>query len=84
MKLEELLKPKYEVHIVCDKEEENIEIKGSIPSVLTALSNFVSALDKNGVPRNLIEYALKQGFMTEKELNESTKEKIDELIKKIL
>lgn len=83
MKIEELLKPKYEVHIVCNEKENYTKVSGSTPSLLTALSSFINALNENKIPKELIEYAVKQGFMSYKELRESTKEHLENLLNKL-
>ena len=83
MKIEELLKPKYEVHIVCNEKEKYMNVSGSTPSILTALSSFINALNESKIPKELIEYAVKQGFMSDKELRESTKENLEKLLNKL-
>lgn len=83
MDIKDLLKPKYEVHIVCNKKENYTKVSGNLPSLLTALSTHVNALKENGVTENMINYAVKQGLLNDKELTKETKKNIDALIKEI-
>ena len=83
MKLKDLLKPKYEVHIVCNEKEKYTKVSGNLPSLLTALSTYVNVLKENGVTENMINYAVKQALLNDEELAKETKKNIDELIKEI-
>lgn len=83
MKLEDLLKPEYEVHIIHNKKESYTKASGTLPSLLTALSMLVKALKKNGATDNMINYAVKQGLMSNEQLDKEIKENLDELIKKM-
>lgn len=83
MKLKDLLKPDYDVHIVCNEKEQYTKASGNTPSLLTALSCYVKALKENKIDENCIRYAVEQGLMSDEELNKKTKENLDEIIKKI-
>ena len=83
MKLEDLLKPKFEVHIVCNEKEHYTKASGNTPSLLTALSAFVESLKDNDIDEELIRYAVNQGLMSDEQLDKQTKESLDKLIKKI-
>lgn len=83
MELKDLLKPNFEVHIVCNEEENYTKASGSTPALLTALSCFVSTLKENKIDEELIKYAVEQGLMSDEELDKKTKENLDEIIKKI-
>lgn len=84
MKLKDLLKPNFEVHIVCNDKENYTKASGSTPSLLTALSCFVSTLKESKVDEKLIRYAVEQGFKDEKEIESELKKKLDELMKKYI
>lgn len=83
MKLEDLLMPKYEVHIVSNKEENYINVKGSVAGLLNALSHLVKNLRENGVKDEDIDYAVKQAKMSDEELKKSILDKLDKLSKKL-
>lgn len=83
MDIKDLLKPKFEVHIVCNEKEHYTKASGNTPSLLTALSAFVEALKENNIDDELIRYAVNQGLMSDEQLDKETKESIDKLIKKI-
>ena len=83
MDIKDLLKPKFEVHIVCNEKEHYTKASGSTASLLTALSAFVEALKENNIDEEFIRYAVNQGLMTDEQLDKETKKSLDELIKKI-
>lgn len=83
MDIKKLLEPNFDVHIVCNEKENYTKVSGTIPNLLTALSCFVSALKKNEIDDEMIKYAVNQGLMNEKELDEELKKKLDELMRKI-
>lgn len=83
MKLEGLLTPNFEVHIVYNEKENYTKASGNIPSLLTALSIFVKALKENKLDDETIKYAVEQGLKSEKERNKELDKKIDEIMKKI-
>ena len=83
MDIKDLLKPKFEVHIVCNEKEHYTKASGNRPSLLTALSSFVEALKKNNIDDELIRYAVNQGLMSDEELSKETMKSIDEIMKKI-
>ena len=81
--MKDLLKPEFEVHIVCNEKENQTKASGTTPNLLTALSVFVRALKENKIDEELIKYAVEQGLMSDEELNKKTKENLDKIIKKI-
>lgn len=83
MKLENLLMPEYEVHIVSNKKEGYIKVKGSVAGLLNALSNLVENLKSNGVEDEDIDSAVNLGKMTDEELKKSVLEKLDKVSEKI-
>lgn len=83
MDIKDLLKPKYELHVVHNAKESYVQVSGNLPSLLTALSALVNALKENGVSENLINHAVKQGLLSDEELSKETSRNIDELMKKI-
>ena len=83
MDIKDLLKPEFEVHIVCNEKENYTKASGTTPSLLTALSCFVSSLRENKIDEELIKYAVNQGLMDKEELDSKMKKKLDELMKKI-
>ena len=83
MDIKDLLKPKFEVHIVCNEKENYTKAAGNTPSLLTALSAFVEALKENDIDEEFIRYAVNQGLMTDEQLDKKTKKNLDKLIKKI-
>lgn len=83
MDIKDLLKPKYEVHVVHNEKESYTKVSGNLPSLLTALRTLVNALKENGVSKNLINHAVKQGLLNDEELSKETSRNIDELMKKI-
>lgn len=85
MNLKDILIPKYDVHLVMNEERLQRDIKGNIPSLLTALSDYVEILKKNGIEEKLIRYAVEQGFKEKKDIDmKEIDKKLDELINKIL
>ena len=80
MKLENLLMPEYEVHIVSNKKEGYIKVKGSVAGLLNALSNLVENLKSNGVEDEDIDSAVNLGKMTDEELKGKVLEKLDNVI----
>lgn len=68
-----------EVHIVCNDKEDYIKIKGSNLSLLATLGCFVNELKETGIDKKLIEYSVKQGLMTDEELEQHTKENIKKM-----
>ena len=84
MNLKDILIPKYDVHLVMNEERLQRDIKGNIPSLLTALSDYVEILKKNGIEEKLIRYAVEQGFKEKKEVtDEELNKKVNELFRKI-
>lgn len=84
MNLKDILIPKYDVHLVMNEERLQRDIKGNIPSLLTALSDYVEILKKNGIEEKLIRYAVEQGFKEKKDIDmKEIDKKLDELINKI-
>lgn len=83
MRFEKLLNPEYEVHIVHNEKESYTKASGNLPSLLTALSTLVNVLKENKATESMINYAVKQGLMTDEELSEETMKSIDELMRKI-
>lgn len=83
MKLEDLLIPKYEVHMVSDSNEKYIKVKGSAISLLTALSCFIKNLKDNGIKDKDIDEAVNLAKMTDEELNRSLLEKFANLSNKL-
>ncbi len=83
MKLEDLLMPEYEVHIVSNEKEGYIKVKGSVAGLLNALSNLVENLKSNGVEDEDIDSAVNLGKMTDEELKKSVLEKLDKVSEKI-
>ena len=83
MRFEKLLNPEYEVHIVNNEKESYTKASGNLPSLLTALSTLVNVLKENKATESMINYAVKQGLMTDEELSEETMKSIDELMRKI-
>ena len=79
MKLEDLLNPKFEVHIVSSKRESYIRTKGSVVGLLNALSNLVENLKSNGVEDEDIDSAVNLGKMTDEELKKAILDKLDKL-----
>lgn len=55
------------------------EMKGSKVSLLTALGCFINDLKNSGIDKKLIEYAVKQGLMSDEELEQHTKENIKKM-----
>ena len=87
MNIKDILIPKYDVHLVMNEEDLKTEIKGNMPSLLTALSYFIKSLKESGIEEKLIRYAVEQGFEKKKDIDIEMKEidkKLDELINKIL
>ena len=58
MNIRELLGPRYEVHIVHNEKESYTKALGNTPSLLTALSCFISALKESGIAEGPIKYAV--------------------------
>lgn len=83
MRFEKLLNPEYEVHIVHNEKESYTKASGNLPSLLTALSTLVNVLKENKATESMINYAVKQGLITNEELSEETMKSIDELMRKI-
>ena len=81
--LEKLLKPEYEVNLICNDKEKYAKARGSTPSLLTALSTFVNALKENGIDEKIINYAVKQGLLTDKELQNETKKNLQDFMNKL-
>ena len=84
MNIRELLGPRYEVHIVHNKKESYTKALGNTPSLLTALSCFISALKESGIAEGPIKYAVEQGLNKKECTDEELKMELDKLIKKIL
>ena len=72
------LEPNFEMHLICNKKEASTEIKGDIPSVITALTAFIKELKGANVPEEIIEYAVKLGLGQKEET-----EKMKETLRKI-
>ena len=72
------LEPNFEMHLICNKKEASTEIKGDIPSVITALTAFIKELKGANVPEEIIEYAVKLGLGQKEET-----EKMKEILRKI-
>lgn len=84
MNIKDILIPKYDVHLVMNEEKLQTDIKGNMPSLLTALSHFIENLKKSGVEEKLIKYAVEQGLQDKKEVTEEELDKkVNELFKKI-
>ena len=83
MDIKDLLKPEFEVHIVCNEKENYTKASGTLPSLLTALSTLVNALKENGATEHMINYAVKRGLLNDEELSKETMRNIDKLMKKI-
>lgn len=83
MDIKDLLKPKFEVHIVCNEKEHYAKASGNTPSLLTALSAFVETLKENNIDDESIRYAVNQGLMSDEELSKEAMKSIDEIMKKI-
>lgn len=83
MKLEDLLTPNFEVHIVYNEKENYIKASGNTPSLLTALSILVKTLKENKIADENIKDAVEQGLKSEKERKKELDKKIDEIMKKI-
>ena len=83
MDIKDLLEPRYEVHIVHNGKESYTKASGNLPSLLTALSTLTNALKESGATNEMIDYAVKQGLMTDEELTKETENSIDKLLKKI-
>lgn len=84
MNIKELLKPKFEVHIVCNEKESYTKASGNKPSLLTALSCFTEALKESGIDEGPIKYAVEQGLNKKECTDEELKMELDKLIKNIL
>ena len=84
MKLKDLLKPEFEVHVVCNEKENYTKASGTIPNLLTALSVFARALKENKIDEEAIKYAVEQGLKERKDIDKELEKNLDELIKKIL
>ena len=82
MDIKDLLKPKFEVHIVCNEKGNYTKASGNLPSLLTALSALVNTLKENGATENMINYAVKQGLLDDEELSKETMKSIDRIMKK--
>lgn len=82
MKLEDLLNPKFEVHIVSSKRESYIRAKGSAIGLLNALSHLVRNLKENGIEDEDIDMAVERGKMSDEELKKSVLESLDKLSEK--
>lgn len=68
-----------EVHIVHNDKKDYTKMKGSKASLLTALGCFINDLKNSGIDKELIEYAVKQGLMSDEELEQHTKENIKKM-----
>ena len=79
MKLEDLLMPEYEVHIVSNEKERYIKVKGSVAGLLSALGQLVKKLKDNGVEDEDIDFAVNHGKMTDEELKKAILDKLDKL-----
>ena len=79
MKLEDLLMPEYEVHIVSNKKEGYIKVKGSVAGLLSALGQLVKNLKDHGLEDEDIDFAVNQGKMTDEELKKAILDKLDKL-----
>ena len=77
MDMKDLLKPEFEVHIVCNEKENYTKASGTTPSLLTALSCFVRALKCNKIDEELIKYAVEQGLKDEEDIDKEIKDKLD-------
>ena len=84
MNIKDLLKPEFEVHIVCNERENYTKASGTTPNLLTALSVFVKALKENKIDEGAINYAVEQGLKDEKDVDKELEKNLDELIKKLL
>lgn len=66
-----------------DKERTKVEVTGSEPQILAELSVLVKGL-KDRIPQDRIEFAVKVGLISEREINNLAKEtlhqKLDELL----
>ena len=83
MELKDILMPKFEVHIVCNEKENYTKAVGSTPSLLTALSCFVTALRENKIDEDAIRFAVEQGLKDQEEIEKALNDKLDKLMKKI-
>ena len=84
MNIKDILIPKYDVHLVMNEEDLKTEIKGNMPSLLTALSHFIESLKESGIEEKLIRYAVEQGLEKKKDIDiKEIDKKLDELINKI-
>lgn len=83
MELKDLLRPDYDVHIVCNEKEQYTKASGNTPSLLTALSCYVKSLKENKIDEDCIRYAVEQGLKDKEELSSKAKKNLYKLMKKI-
>ena len=83
MKLKSNVEPNFEIHLICNKKEVSTEIKGNIPSVITALTAFIKELKGANAPKEIIEYAVKLGLEQKEETEKMKEKKIEEILRKI-
>ena len=71
------------VAVVTDKETIGFGVEGDGPSLMAMIATIVKNLHEKGFPKDLIEEAVKVGFMSEKEIKEHEEDIMKELEKLI-
>lgn len=74
----------FKILIESEEDGAKIEIKGTKPNLMSALSNLVSnMLEKTNLSKEGISHAVEIGLMSDEELEEETNRSIEELKTKV-
>ena len=81
MEVMTLLDQNYKIGIIHSNGKTAIELKGTSTALLSGLSTLAEQLYKNGVNRELIQYAVDLAFLTPSELKEKSQKDIEKFKK---